>query len=82
MHKEALQINKRLAETDPQVYKPKLADTYYCLANLYLDIQRFTESENMYKTALDIFKRLIDTNPQIYERNLAANYLVLPLYTT
>ena len=74
MCKAALEISKRLADTNPQAYEPNLAISYNNLANLYSKTQRFTESEKMYKVAVEIRKRLADANPQVYEPVLAASY--------
>ena len=74
MYKSALEIRKRLTDTNPQAYEPDLAQSYNNLANLYSDIRRLTESEKMHKEALEIRKRLADANPQAYEPNLAASY--------
>ena len=74
IYKKALDIRKRLANTNPQVYESDLADSYNNLAVLYSDTQCFTESEQMYKEALDIRKRLSKTNPQSYEPDLAVSY--------
>ena len=74
MHKEALKIRKRLADTNPQFYEPDLAVSYNNIATLYNKIQRFTESEQMYKDALKINTRLAEANPQAYEPDLATSY--------
>ena len=71
MHKEALEILRRLAEKDSQAYEPDIAGILNNLANLYSDTQRFAESETMYKEALEIFRRLAEKNPQAYEPNVA-----------
>ena len=74
MYKSALEIRKRLAESNPQAYEPSLAVSYNNLANLYSKIQCFVESEQMYKSALEIRKRLAKSYPQVYEPALAASY--------
>ena len=74
MHKAALDIYKRLADTNPLVYEPDLARSYYNIADLYSAITYFSESEIMYKAALNIRKRLAEDNPQAYESDLAASY--------
>ena len=74
MYKGALEIRKRLANSNPQAYEPDLAGSYNNLANLYHDTQRFAESEKMHKAALEIRKRLADANPQAYEPDLARSY--------
>lgn len=82
MYKAALEIDKRLAEANPQAYTPLLAINYKALASLYCDIQRFTESEQMYKYSFEMYKRLTDANPQIYKQSLAECYndLVFCIY--
>ena len=74
MHKQALEICERLAQSNPQAYEPALAISYNNLANLYSDTQRFADSEAMYKQALAIRERLAQSNPQAYEPDLAGSY--------
>jgi len=71
MYKAALEIRKRLADTNPQAYEPDLAQSYNNLAILYKTTQRFNEAEQMYKDALEIRKRLADTNPPLYGKKQA-----------
>ena len=70
-YKETLEIRKRLAVGNPQVYEPYVADTLNNLANLYTHTQRLDESEEMYKEALEIYKRLAEGNPQAYYPDVA-----------
>ena len=79
MHKDALQIRKRLADANPMAYEPDLAQSYNNIAILYMSTQRFTESEKMYKAALEIRKRMADANPQAYEPDLAESYYNLAI---
>ena len=58
MYLSSIAIRKRLAADNPQAYGPDLASSYYNLANLYSDIQRFKESEEMYQSAITILERL------------------------
>ena len=74
MYKAALEILKRLAESNPQANEPDLASIYYSLANLYSDTQRYTESELMYKAAVAIYERLYEDVPQRYQSRLAKGY--------
>ena len=74
MHKEALEIHRRLAKSNPQAYEPDVAMTLNNLAALYDDIQRFDESEAMYKEALEIYRRIAKSNPQAYEPDLASTF--------
>ena len=77
MHKQALAIRERLAQSNPQAYEPALADSYDNLANLYSATQRFTESEATHKQALAIYERLAQANPQVYETQLMITYFWL-----
>ena len=79
MHKSALEIRKRLADSNPQTYGPALAMSYSNLGLLYRAIQRFTDSEQMLKSALEIYKRLADSNPQAYDSFLSNCYFNLGL---
>lgn len=79
MYKTALDIRKRLAESNPQTYGFALAQCYYGLATLYKNTQRYEESELMYKSVLGIFKCLVESNPQTYEPALAETYNILAI---
>ena len=63
----AMEIYRRLAAVNPQVYEPGLARTQNNLGNLYRDTQRYEESEEMYLSALEVYQRLTAVNPQVYE---------------
>ena len=71
MHKSALEIRKRLADTNPHAYNPDLAGSYHNLAILYSVTQRFNDSEQMFNSALEIYKRLMGENSFIYDQRLA-----------
>ena len=71
MYKEALEIRRRLAESNPQAYEPDVAMTLNNLALLYADTQRFEESEMVHKEALEIRCRLAKSNPQAHEPDVA-----------
>ena len=74
MNKAAIEIQERLVKDNPKVYEPDLAYSYYNLAVLYYEIQRFDESEKMYKAAIEIQERLVKENPKAYEQDLADSY--------
>lgn len=61
MHKEALEIRRRLAEINPQVYEPYVVQTLQNLSILYQKTQRFAESEPLYKETLDFCLQFTDT---------------------
>ena len=63
-----------LVKSNPNVYESLLAAISNKLGIIYLDTQRFVESEKMSKAALEIYKRLADAYPQVYESDLAMSY--------
>ena len=65
-YEKALEIRRRLANSNPQAYEPDVAATLNNLADLYRETRRFTESEAMYKEALEIYRRLAESSPQFY----------------
>ena len=71
MHLSAVEIYRRLAAANPQVYEPDLAETQNDLGILYSDTRRYEESEKMYLSAMEIRRRLAVANPQVYEPDLA-----------
>ncbi len=71
MHKSALEIRRRLAKGNPQLYESDLAVTFNNLGVLYEELYRHKDSELMYKSALEIRRILAKENPQLYESDLA-----------
>ena len=71
MYLSAMEIYRRLAAVNPQVYEPYLAMTQNNLGLLYSDIRRYEDSEKMYLSAMEIRRRLAAANPQSYEPYLA-----------
>ena len=71
MYKSALEIRKRLADANPQVYESSLGNSYNNLGVLYNDMQRFADSEQMFNSALEIYKRLMGENAHFYGQRLA-----------
>ena len=70
-HKEALEIQRRLADSNPDAYLPDLAMTLNNIANLQVDLGRYGEAEKNHKEALEIRRRLADSNPDAYLPDLA-----------
>ena len=65
MKLSAVEIYRRLAAANPQVYEPDLAETQNDLGILYSDTRRYEESEEMYLSAMKIIRRLAVANPQV-----------------
>ncbi|MDH4462350.1 MAG: tetratricopeptide repeat protein, partial [Flectobacillus sp.] len=68
---KALEINERLAKTNPATYEPDVADTQNNLGNLYYDKNDYQAALNAYSKALEIRERLAKTNPATYEPDVA-----------
>ena len=75
MCKMALDIYKRLAEANPQTYKPALADSYNNLAFVSVLTKQFRKAEEYSKEALEL-----DSTKHIIYTNLAAAYLLQGKY--
>ena len=73
MHKEVLEICRRLAEANLQKYEPSLVWALNYLALMYSDTHRFVESEAMFKEALEIIKANYATDPEQYKLEYARN---------
>ncbi len=84
---KVLDISRHLAAANPQLSEIYIASTASALNNLaamYMDVQRFDESETMFKEALDITRSLTQENPLVYEQDLATalnNLAILYMYT-
>jgi tetratricopeptide (TPR) repeat protein len=64
MHKAALDIRGRLAETDPDAHEPDLARSYGLLGDMYGADKRFEEAEKAYRTGLDIRAGMVEREPE------------------
>jgi len=64
-YQEALEIDKVLANKNPDAYKPNVAVTQESLGRLYADLGRFEESEQAYQEAIEINKELANKNPNV-----------------
>ena len=71
MFLSVMEIRRRLAAANPQVYEPDLAMVQNNLGCLYDNTQRYEESGEMYLSAMEIYRRLAAANPQVYEPDLA-----------
>ena len=56
-YRDALEIRRRLAEKEPQVYEPDLAMTLNNLGVVLRDLRRFKEAEGAYRDAQKIYHR-------------------------
>ncbi|MEE9904222.1 MAG: tetratricopeptide repeat protein [Chlorobium sp.] len=65
-YREALQIRRELAATNPQAFLPYVATTLNNLAALQSDKNEFEAAELGYREALGIYRELAATNPQAY----------------
>ena len=67
----------QVSKDNEDEYLNKLSGCQNRLANLYMDTQRFAESEAMCKSALEIRMRLAKANPVAYEPALAITKVLL-----
>ncbi|MCX6580057.1 MAG: tetratricopeptide repeat protein [Candidatus Aminicenantes bacterium] len=68
---EALEIRRKLAETNPSVYLPGVAKTLNNLGVLYSNTRRLTKAETAFTEALGIYRKLAETNPSAYLPDVA-----------
>lgn len=75
--KEAEEYYNKILKTGQEkqlISKYQIAALYNNLALLYIDTQRFKESEEMNKAAIQIYERLAKENQKVYESDLAMLY--------
>jgi len=68
----ALQSYRDLAASNPDAYRPDVADMLNYLGNLYRNTGRLGEAENAYNDALAIRRDLATRNPAAHRRGMAA----------
>ena len=71
MYEESLEICRKLAKDNPQVYESYVSVALNALAELYIVTQRYSEAEQMYEESLEILRKLAKDNPQVYESYVA-----------
>src|SRR5437660_347523 len=67
----ALLPYRELAASDPDAYRPDVADMLTYLGDLYRDTGRLGEAERAYKEALAIRRDLAARNPAAHRRGMA-----------
>jgi len=68
----ALQSYRELAGSDPDAYRPDVADMLNYLGNLYRNTGRLEKAEKAYNEALAIRRDLAARNPTAHRRGMAA----------
>src|SRR3989304_5230104 len=71
-YKEALEIRRKLAQSDPESYLPDVAGILNNFGNLQSDKNEFEDALKSYKEALEIYSKLAQSNPQSYLPDVAA----------
>ena len=71
LHREAIDIRRKLAQKDPESYEEGLATSCNNLAYLLAHQGEPEEAETLYREAIDIRRRLAQKNPEAYEAGLA-----------
>lgn len=79
-YREALDLYRRLAATNPAAFEPNIATTCNNLGKLLSDTHRMEEAEEFFREALDIYRRLATANPAAFEPNLAITCFNLGLF--
>lgn len=81
---EVIEIERRLADNNPQYNQVALVNSLNKLGNLYYSVaaqnqdkEMFQKSENYYLEAIEIGHRLADSSPEIYDSGLAGSLLTL-----
>jgi len=65
--KDALEIQRELAQANPEAYRPLVAEILVDLGNLHLDQNRPTEALEAYEEAVEIGRELSQANPEAYQ---------------
>lgn len=71
-YKNALDMYRWFAKSDPKTYEPEIATTLNDLGVLYYQTQRYTECETAYKEALEIKRRITKKGQTEKEGSMAA----------
>src|SRR3989304_3450689 len=71
-YKEALEIRRKLAQSNPQTYLPDVSMTLNNLGTLQSKKNEFEDALKSYNEALEIRRKLAQSNPQTYLPNVAA----------
>ena len=68
---EALDIFRKLAKENPDVYLGDVASMLNNLGAMHKDLSQYTTAEKEYQEALNIFRKLAKENPDVYLGNVA-----------
>ncbi|MDE2216744.1 MAG: tetratricopeptide repeat protein, partial [Planctomycetota bacterium] len=79
-YKEALEIRRKLAQSNPQTYLPDVAMTLNNLGILQKSKNEFEDALKSYKEALEIRRKLAQSNPQTYLPNVAMTLINLSIF--
>ena len=71
LYAEALEIYRKLAEVNPEVYASDVASALNNLAVLHKNKNQYEEAEKEYEEALEIRRKLAEANPEAYASDVA-----------
>lgn len=74
---EAIEIYRRLAESNPRRFEPELARALYDLSNWFFEGEQFSQGLVIIQQAVPIFRRLKDTDQERFEPDLADSLITL-----
>ena len=63
---KALEIRRKLAEANPNIFLPSVAQTLNNMGNLHYYIHDYTKAEQEYTESFDIRRHLAKTNPEVF----------------
>ncbi len=70
----SLNISRKLAQENPEIYEDAVTSTCNNLANLLSDLHQYEEAEKLYRETLEIYMRLVQKDPEKYESEVATIY--------
>ncbi|MBK7936626.1 MAG: hypothetical protein IPJ82_05840 [Lewinellaceae bacterium] len=68
---ETMSIARKLAEQNPEVFLPYLAESLYLLGDMYVDKEQRSQAKKAYTEAADIYRKLAQINPRAHTLDLA-----------
>jgi|GEM_PF-3850699 len=77
--KKSLVYIEKLAEINPTVFLPVLAEIKYNLGNGYIGQHRLKEAEKQFRAAIKIYKELVNEIPEAYLPQLSNTYQQLAI---
>jgi tetratricopeptide (TPR) repeat protein len=81
LHNEALEIYRRLAQSNPQAYETDLAQTQYNLGWLKLQMEQYSDAIPYFEGALAFYRKAAKANPALQNSYANSLYYLSQLYS-